>query len=165
MTHSLIPNIVQFIGQIDPFDKLPKELLRQLALNVQITYLGKGEVIDLCEPGKEKSLYIIRSGSMEQRKADGVLRARLGAEDLFGFTFLDEQMDNEKGYRAIALDNTLLYLIPHSALQNLFDACPSCAEHFASQAQIRLKSAFDVVWSDKDKGLLSEELAMSLAGE
>jgi len=153
MNHSLIPNIIQFIGHIDPFDKIPKELLRMIAGHVQITYLGKGEVVDLSDPCKEKALYIIRTGSMEQRKDNGVLRARLGDEDLFGFTFLNEHMDKDKGYKAIALDDTLLYLIPHSALQDMFKACPSCAEHFASQAQVRLKSAFDVVWDDKDKGL------------
>ncbi|WP_435234325.1 putative nucleotidyltransferase substrate binding domain-containing protein [Psychromonas sp. PT13] len=164
MHHSLIPNIIQFISHIDPFDKIPEESLREIASYVQITYLSKGEVVDLCEPGKEKALYIIRTGSMEQRKANGTLRARLGDEDLFGFTFLDEHMDNEKGYKAIALDNTLLYLIPHSALQSLFKSCPSCAEHFASQAEVRLKSAFDVVWSNKEKGLFIrkvEEIASS----
>ena len=65
-------------------DKIPKEALRELAAHIQITYLSKGEVVDMCEVGKEKSLYIIRTGSMEQRKSDGVLRARLGSEDLSG---------------------------------------------------------------------------------
>ncbi|NOH98944.1 DUF294 nucleotidyltransferase-like domain-containing protein [Vibrio sp. 99-70-13A1] len=153
MPQSLLPNILQFIGQIDPFDKIPKDALRELSSHVQIIYLGKGDVVDLCESGKEKSLYIIRTGSMEQRKSDGVLRARLGSEDLFGFTFLDSEVNDEKGYRAIAIENTLLYVIPHNALQTLFKTFPSCAEHFASQAQVRLKSALDVVWSNKEKGL------------
>lgn len=153
MPQSLLPNIIQFIGQIDPFDKIPKDALRELASHIQITYLSKGEVVEMCEIGKEKSLYIIRTGSMEQRKSDGVLRARLGSEDLFGFTFLNSDMDNEQGYKATAIDNTLLYIIPHSALQVLFKTYPACAEHFASQAQVRLKSALDVVWSNKEKGL------------
>ena len=153
MSQSLIPNIIQFIAQIDPFDKIPKEALRELAFNVQITYLNKGDMVDLDKEGKEKSLYIVRTGSMEQRKSDGVLRARLGSEDLFGFTFLDSDKDNNERYHAIAIENTLLYLIPHSALQSLFKSFPACAEHFASQAQIRLQSALDVVWSNKEKGL------------
>tara|TARA_R110001583_G_scaffold8952_2_gene42243 strand:+ start:22492 stop:24435 length:1944 start_codon:yes stop_codon:yes gene_type:complete len=155
MPQSLFPNIIQFLGQIDPFDKIPKQALHELASLVQITYLSKGDIVDLCESGKEKSLYIIRTGSMEQRKADGVLRARLGSEDLFGFTFLADDMDNdnEEGYRAIAIENTLIYLIPHAALQSLFKTFPSCAEHFASKAQVRLQSALDVVWSNKEKGL------------
>lgn len=165
MPHSLLPNILQFIGQIDPFDKIPKEALRELAANVQITYLGKGDVVNLCESGKEKSLYIIRMGSMEQRKSDGVLRARLGSEDLFGFTFLDSEVNDEKGYRAVAIENTLLYVIPHSALQTLFKSFPSCAEHFASQAQVRLKSALDVVWSNKEKGLFIRRVEEVASGQ
>ncbi|MGF1765684.1 DUF294 nucleotidyltransferase-like domain-containing protein [Aliivibrio kagoshimensis] len=153
MPQSLLPNIIQFIGQIDPFDKIPKQALKALASHVKISYLAKGETVDLSADGKEKSLYIVRTGSMEQRKVDGVLRARLGTEDLFGFTFLDAEMDSDNGYRAVAIENTLLYLVPHSALQTLFKASPSSAEHFASQAQVRLKSALDVVWSNKEKGL------------
>lgn len=165
MPHSLLPNILQFIGQIDPFDKIPKEALRELGANVQITYLGKGDVVNLCESGKEKSLYIIRMGSMEQRKSDGVLRARLGSEDLFGFTFLDSEVNDEKGYIAVAIENTLLYVIPHSALQTLFKSFPSCAEHFASQAQVRLKSALDVVWSNKEKGLFIRRVEEVASGQ
>ncbi|MFM2587116.1 DUF294 nucleotidyltransferase-like domain-containing protein [Vibrio sp. TBV020] len=153
MSDSLLPNIVQFIRQIDPFDKVPESNLRRLASNIHITYLAKGETVNPCRNPEEKSLYVIRTGSMEQRKNDGVLRARLGPEDLFGFTFLDKQINDEQGYQAIAIESTLLYIIPHSALQTLFKEFPECAEHFASQAQVRLKSALDVVWSNKEKGL------------
>ncbi|WP_274883792.1 putative nucleotidyltransferase substrate binding domain-containing protein [Vibrio harveyi] len=164
MTESLLPNILQFIGQIDPFDKIPKPALRELASHVQITYLGKGEVIDQCVTGQEKSLYIIRTGSMEQRKSDGVLRAKLGPEDIFGFTFLGRQIDSNKGYRAIAIENSLVYVIPNSALKKLFESHPECAEHFASQAQVRLKSALDVVWSNKEKGLFIRRVGEVASG-
>ncbi|WP_372378865.1 putative nucleotidyltransferase substrate binding domain-containing protein [Vibrio natriegens] len=153
MTDSLLPNILQFISQIDPFDKIPKTALRELASCVQITYLSKGEVVDQGASKREKSLYIIRTGSIEQRKSDGVLRAKLGPEDLFGFTFLGNEVENGKEYQAIAIENSLVYVIPNSALQKLCTAYPECAEHFASQAQVRLKSALDVVWSNKEKGL------------
>ncbi|GGP74843.1 putative nucleotidyltransferase substrate binding domain-containing protein [Shewanella ulleungensis] len=153
MPQSLLPNIMTFISQIDPFDKIDKAELRELCAHVKISYLGKGEKVDLDEDDKEKSLYIVRTGSMEQRKTDGVLRARLGPEDLFGFTFLNSDVNDNEGYYATAIENTLLYLIPHSALQTLFKHSPHVAEHFASQAQVRLKSALDVVWSNKEKGL------------
>ncbi|NGZ13396.1 hypothetical protein HGG78_06495 [Vibrio aestuarianus] len=60
MTQSLLPNIVQFVGQIDPFDKVPKEALRELSNHIQIVYLAKGEVIDLCLEGQDKSFNGIR---------------------------------------------------------------------------------------------------------
>lgn len=153
MSDTLLPNILQFIDKIDPFDKVPKEALRELASHIQISYVGKGEVIDLCANRGEKSLYIVRTGSLEQRKSDGVLRAKLGPEDLFGFTFLGQQQDSSEIYQAIAIENSLIYLVPHSALKVLFTKHPESAEHFASQAQVRLKSALDVVWSNKEKGL------------
>lgn len=86
MPQSLLPNIVQFIGQIDPFDKIPKSALRELSSSVQIIYLAKGDRFDLCESKYKQSLCIIRVGSMEQRKSNGVLRARLGSESIW-FTF------------------------------------------------------------------------------
>ncbi|GEM77775.1 DUF294 nucleotidyltransferase-like domain-containing protein [Vibrio superstes] len=164
MPQSLLPNIIQFISQIDPFDKIPKPALRELASQVKITYLSKGEDVDLCVEGDEKYLYIVRTGSMEQRKSDGVLRARLGPEDLFGFTFLDSEIDSDKGYKAVAIEHTLLYLIPHSALQQLFKSSPESAEHFASQAQVRLKSALDVVWSNREKGLFIKRVSEVASG-
>uniref|UniRef100_UPI0040478734 hypothetical protein n=1 Tax=Shewanella sp. TaxID=50422 RepID=UPI0040478734 len=72
MPQSLLPNILSFISQIDPFDKIDKAELRALCTHVKISYLGKGERVDLAEEDKEKSLYIVRTGSMEQRKTDGV---------------------------------------------------------------------------------------------
>lgn len=153
MTDSLLPNIIQFISQIDPFDKVPKGALRELASSVKITYLSKGDVVDQCSSKNEKSLYIIRTGSIEQRKSDGILRAKLGPEDLFGFTFLGNEVESGKEYKAIAIENSLVYVIPNAALKKLCISHPECAEHFASQAQVRLKSALDVVWSNKEKGL------------
>ncbi|HHF0547396.1 TPA: putative nucleotidyltransferase substrate binding domain-containing protein [Vibrio alginolyticus] len=153
MTDSLLPNIIQFISQIDPFDKVPKGALRELASSVKITYLSKGDVVDQYSSKNEKSLYIIRTGSIEQRKSDGILRAKLGPEDLFGFTFLGNEVESGKEYKAIAIENSLVYVIPNAALKKLCTSHPECAEHFASQAQVRLKSALDVVWSNKEKGL------------
>ena len=158
MPETLLPNIVQFIGQIDPFDKLPESLLRELSQQIRITYLAKGEGIELFDR-QEKFLYVIRTGSVEQRMKDGVLRARLGCEDLFGFTFLEEVDDEQGGYSATAIESTLLYLIPHSALLKLLEEHPQYAEHFASQAQVRLKSALDVVWSNKEKGLFIKRVS------
>lgn len=159
MSDTLLPNILQFIGQIDPFDKIPKLALRNVAANISITYLAKGESISLMTKTEDKYLYIVRTGSMEQRKSTGVLRARLGPEDLFGFTFLQPYVGVDEGYQAIAIENSLLYLIPHSVLLMLFEEYPECAKHFASQAQIRLKSALDIVWSGREKGIFIRKVS------
>jgi len=160
MNQTLIPNIHDFIATIDPFDKLPKDLQRKIACCIKITYLAKGEQIHFGGEDDLRYLYVIRTGSMEQRKLNGMLRAKLGAEDLFGFTFLDEVKESkEEDYSATAIENTLLYLVPHSDLLDLLEEYPDFAEHFASNVQVRLHSALDVVWSDSEKGVFVKKVS------
>ena len=159
MPQTLIPNIHDFLSKIDPFDKLPKELQRKIACCIKISYLAKGEQIHFGGEHELRYLYVIRTGSMEQRKHNGMLRAKLGEEDLFGFTFLDEHKESQEDYSAIAIENTLLYLVPHSDLLNLLDEYPDFAEHFASNVQVRLHSALDVVWSDSEKGVFVKKVS------
>ena len=160
MPQTLIPNIHDFIAKIDPFDKLPRELQRQIAGCIKITYLAKGEQIHFGGEDQVRYLYVIRTGSMEQRKLNGMLRAKLGAEDLFGFTFLDQDKESkEEDYSATAIENTLLYLVPHSDLLDLLEEYPDFAEHFASNVQVRLHSALDVVWSDSEKGVFVKKVS------
>lgn len=159
MIQSLLPNILEFIHQIDPFDKLPPDLQKKIASSVNISYLSRGEKIDFHPGDPKRYLYIIRTGVMEQRKPNGVLRAKLGPQDLFGFTFLDDHADGDESYSAIAVESTLLYLIPHEALEKLLADHPEYAEHFASQAQIRIQNALNVVWSDNDKGLFVKKVS------
>jgi CBS domain-containing protein len=164
MSDSLLVNIEQYISNIEPFNNLPQDVIRELAAIVQITYISRGEIVDPCEENAEKYLYIVRTGAMEQRKLDGQLRSRLGSGDIFGFTFLDGNTTEDNRYTAIAIENTLLYLMPHTALLRLFERKPEYAEYFASQAQIRLKTAHDVVWSNKEKGLFIKRVSEVASG-
>jgi len=159
MPQTLIPNIHDFIAKIDPFDKLPTELQRKIACSINITYLAQGDQIHFGGEYELRYLYVIRTGSMEQRKHNGMLRAKLGPEDLFGFTFLDEENKSNQDYSATAIENTLLYLVPHSDLLTLLEEYPSFAEHFATNVQVRLHSALDVVWSDSEKGLFVKKVS------
>lgn len=159
MPHTLIPNIHDFIATIDPFDKLPKELQRKIACCIKINYLAKGDQIHFGEQDEERYLYIIRTGSMEQRKHNGMLRAKLGVEDLFGFTFLNAQSEPQETYSAVAIESTLLYLVPHGELLKLLEDYPDFSEHFASNAQVRLHSALDVAWADNEKRIFVKKVA------
>ena len=141
MSHALLPNIYNFMARIDPFDKLPEAVVQEVVRKVKITYLAKGEEIHFSSGCDERFLYVIRTGAIEQRMQDGSLRARLGEEDQFGFTFLEPLADSEDGYRAVALADSLLYLIPHSILLHLFEQNPEYSEFFDSRARARLNSA------------------------
>lgn len=141
MTTSITPNIHDFLVRIDPFDKLPPELVAAIANTVKVKYLVKGETIDFSALCQQRYLYIIRTGAIEQRTQTGELRARLGQDDQFGFTFLKPLVNTEDGYQAQAIDDSLLYLIPHQELTLVCETYPDFADYFAAQANIRLTSA------------------------
>ncbi|MFH6924463.1 DUF294 nucleotidyltransferase-like domain-containing protein [Vibrio vulnificus] len=153
MGTSVTPNIVDFLVRIDPFDKLPKALVESLANSVQIKYLVKGETISFSSLCETRYLYVIRTGAIEQRTPTGDLRARLGHEDQFGFTFLAPLDNAENGYQAEAIEDSLLYLIPHHELKKVCDSHPEFADYFAAQANLRLSSAVNFVCQKEEKGL------------
>ncbi len=151
MNDTLIPNIIDFIGGIDPFDRWPESLLKAIAGQIKIEYMQHGDVIDFRTDDSEHFLYIIRSGVIEQRLDNGDLRALLGAEDQFGFTFFQHQ-DLHERYRATVIEDALLYLIPRSGLQKILSDYPQYQADFDAHAVVRLKSALRVNWSS-DKAL------------
>lgn len=153
MGSSLTPNIYDFLIRIDPFDKLPRDIVLSLSDQVKVSYLAQGECIEFSALCHDKYLYIIRTGAIEQRRPDGQLRARLGEEDQFGFTFLAPLKDLEDGYQAQAIDDSLLYLIPHHQVESICQAHPEFADYFAAQAKLRLNSAVDYACREEEKGL------------
>ncbi|EKO3587843.1 CBS domain-containing protein [Vibrio metschnikovii] len=153
MGSSLTPNIYNFLVTIDPFDKIPKKMVESLANQVKVRYLARGERIEFSAQCEERYLYIVRTGAIEQRRRDGELRARLGEEDQFGFTFLEPLKEAEDGYQAEAIQDSLLYLVPHHNMLKISAEHPEFADYFAAQARLRLNSAVEHTCREEEKGL------------
>ncbi|MGF1861325.1 DUF294 nucleotidyltransferase-like domain-containing protein [Photobacterium profundum] len=153
MGTSVTPNISDFLSRIDPFDKLPTSLMQTLASCVMVKYLTEGEIIEFSALCQKRHLYIIRTGAIEQKSPNGELRARLGEEDQFGFTFLEPLKNAEDGYQAQVIEDTLLYLLPHQEVKNACINYPEFADYFAAQANVRLSSAVNYVCRKEEKGL------------
>ncbi|MGR5232805.1 DUF294 nucleotidyltransferase-like domain-containing protein [Vibrio rotiferianus] len=153
MGTSVTPNIFDFLIKIDPFDKLPESVVGSVANSVKVKYLVRGETIGFSALCDQRYLYIIRTGAIEQRTPNGELRARLGQDDQFGFTFLAPLGNAEDGYQAEAIEDSLLYLVPHSELKLVSEEHPEFADYFATQANVRLSSAVKYVCRKEEKGL------------
>ncbi len=163
MPDTLIPNIVSFIRNVDPFDKLPLGMLEQIAAKVQIQYFVRNESIPISQESSEAYLYVIYSGALEQRFEDGSLRAKLGASDIFGFSLLAyKQGKCEQPYTIKSIDDVLLYSIPMSHLLTVLASDPIYFSHFSQSAQDRLHKAINVVWSENEKGMFFDNV-LSLA--
>ncbi|WP_264875996.1 DUF294 nucleotidyltransferase-like domain-containing protein [Vibrio agarivorans] len=158
MGSSITPNIRDFLARLDPFDKLPSALVESLSNSVVVKYLAKDEVIAFSALCTKRYLYIVRTGAIEQRSQDGSLRARLGVDDQFGFTFLGPLQKAEDGYEAQAIEDSLLYLVPHHELTRICHEHPEFADHFAAQATTRLTTAVKHAVRKEDKGLFFRQI-------
>jgi CBS domain-containing protein len=173
MGTSVTPNIYDFLIHLDPFDKLPTNAVETLANTVKVKYLAKGEIIPFSAQCQTRYLYIIRTGAVEQRTTLNKLRARLGQDDQFGFTFLSPLSNSEDGYEAHAIEDTLLYLIPHQPIQALCGEYPEFGDYFAAAAKDRLNTAIRSIAPKEDKSLFfrsvgeiaSENIATVQSGE
>ncbi|MEQ4624424.1 MULTISPECIES: DUF294 nucleotidyltransferase-like domain-containing protein [Providencia] len=139
MEPSLIPMVKQFISQRDPFDRLDEEQLNQLINNVEISYLTQREVLKPQQIAGQ-GLYLVRTGAVEQRYADGSLRARLGSGDVFGFSVLNKTPESPGEYQVVAIENTLLYCISRDALLVAMEQNQAVCHHFACEEGQRLAS-------------------------
>ncbi|MEZ9043046.1 MULTISPECIES: DUF294 nucleotidyltransferase-like domain-containing protein [unclassified Vibrio] len=146
-------NIFDFLIHLDPFDLLPKQVVESLAGSVTVKYLAKGEIIEFHSMCEKRYLYVIRKGAIEQRTQINKLRARLGEEDQFGFTFLEPLNEAEDGYRAEAIEDSLLYLIPHANIQETCKQHPEFKDYFAATAKTRLHSAIRSIVNKEEKSL------------
>ncbi|WP_026960300.1 DUF294 nucleotidyltransferase-like domain-containing protein [Aliagarivorans taiwanensis] len=146
-------NILQFLLELDPFDKLPKSMVERLATVASVKYLAKGEHIAFSALCERRHLYIIRKGAIEQRTSLKKLRSRLGEEDQFGFTFLEPIKDSEDGYQAHAIEDSLLYLIPHAYIIEVCHHHPEFKDYFAAAAKTRLHSAVNCIAKKEEKSL------------
>ncbi|MGL6260033.1 DUF294 nucleotidyltransferase-like domain-containing protein [Vibrio sp. WXL210] len=158
MGSSVTPNIRDFLNRLDPFDKLPSDIVESLSNAVVVKYLAEGETITFSSLCTKRYLYIIRTGAIEQRTQSGQLRARLGADDQFGFTFLEPLKKTEDGYQAQAIEDSLLYLIPHQVLVRVCEQHPEFADFFAAAANVRLSSAVNSAVRKEDKSLFFRQI-------
>jgi CBS domain-containing protein len=145
MSESLIPNIESFIAHIDPFSRLPADLLQKVSASIKIVYLAKGEIIPPPLSEQDNYLYIVKTGAVEQRTIDGSLRGRLEEDDVFGFSLFS---DSEARYKIEAIDNSLLYLVPANTIFYIQSHYPEYAQHFTAKPEERIHSALESSWSD-----------------
>lgn len=138
---ALFPTVLAFLAQKDPFDKLPREQLNDIAGQIEIAYLAAGETM-AADKLVGYGLYLVRSGAVEQRHTqDNSLRARLSGGDIFGFSLLAPQAQIKEPYRVTAIEGSLLYCIPKATLMQVMDSSTELRAHFANQEGNRLASA------------------------
>lgn len=110
--------ILSFLKRHSPFQELSAEEQLQLAPQIDIAYFRAGSDI-LAYNAPLDALYLIRSGVVETFRRNGDLYNRLSEGGIFGEQGL--LRGKKVRFPAKALQDTLIYLIPAAAFEQLFD--------------------------------------------
>ncbi|HHF3120966.1 TPA: DUF294 nucleotidyltransferase-like domain-containing protein [Vibrio diabolicus] len=130
--------VLNFISQYPPFDDLPEEQLKKIALNAEVAYFRQGTEI-LSFGDTIRDLYMVRSGAVEIYRRKGELYNRIDAGGLFGQMGL--LMNNRVRMPAKAIEDTLVYCIPEDIFNELCDEFENFADYMELEDSARLRSA------------------------
>ena len=113
-----LQEIRSFLANNHPFGLLPETTLSDLPEKVQIRYFPKGSEI----PGTGTlfdHLYLIRSGEVALKTADGERQARLGEGDMFGYR--SSHVGSRDKLKIFAVEETLVYQLCAADLYRICD--------------------------------------------
>ncbi|MGQ5485036.1 cyclic nucleotide-binding/CBS domain-containing protein [Photobacterium damselae subsp. piscicida] len=129
--------VLNFISQYPPFDDLPEERLKEIALNVEISYYRAGSTI-VNFGDAIHDLFMVRSGTVEIYRRKGELYNRIDTGGLFGQMGL--LMNNKVRLPAKATEDTLVYCIPEAIFNELCDEFDNFADFMELEDSARLRS-------------------------
>lgn len=128
--------ILDFLRRYPPFKDLPEETLHQVATSIDVRYFKAGSRI--VEFGQEAlAWHVVRSGAVEVYRRNGTLYNRLTEGGYFGeFGLLHRKRVR---FPAVALEDTLLYLIPEPVFTDLFENNEQFADLVEIEDRTRLR--------------------------
>ena len=121
-----------------PFDELTDKMLDRVVWGIEISYFRAGtEVLELDQ--NNQYLHYIRSGAVEVFRRTGELYNRISEGEIFGQFGL--MMNKTVRFPAKAIEDTLIYLIPHDIFQYLIENSESFTDYVETEDHSRLRSA------------------------
>lgn len=130
-----LAEIRDFVAPLPPFSLLDAAALDTLPRQLAVRYLRRGSVFPPAD--EAPALYIVRKGAIEQRNAHGSLTDMLAEGDVFDAPCLATAAP----LQCLAVEDTLLYLLPCPALQALRREQPAFDAHFVRSAGEQLRHA------------------------
>lgn len=128
--------ILQFLQGQPSLAVLPEETLQRVAMAVDVRYFKAGShIIEFGQPAE--FWFVVRSGAVEVFRRDGTLYNRLTEGGYFGEAGLLQK--KKVRFPVVALDDTLLYLVPGAVFTELFDTCEAFADQVETEDRTRLR--------------------------
>lgn len=132
--------ILDFLRQHPPFNELPDEEVERLAQLTDVSYFKAGSDI-LTYQQIVQDLHVVRSGAVEVYHRNGDLYNRLSEGGFFGEAGL--LRNGKVRYPVTTLEDTLIYLVPGTEFNRLFDEYETFADALETEDRERLKRALN----------------------
>ncbi len=136
MADTELAEVADFLSRHAPFDALPEAVRRALPRRMTSRYYRRGSRL-MSVGADSDDLYLVRSGAIEIRDADGGL-VRQGAEGTTaGSTTLVG--GNPSRFDVVAMEDTLALHLPAEVFHELSGQFPDFADHFDMERTDRLR--------------------------
>lgn len=133
-----LAEIADFLAGHAPFDALPERVRRHLPARMTVRYHRRGSSL-MAVGADSHDLYVVRSGAIEIRDADGDLVSRGGEGTTAGSTTLVGT--NPSRFDVVAIEDALVLLLPEEVFHELSREHPDFADHFDAERADRLRAA------------------------
>jgi len=139
--------IHDFLAAQPPFDHLSEQQLNELSEHIQIRYFRRGTAFP--PQPDEDAFYILRSGAVELRNAQGKLSEKLAEGDYFATDCL--LLDTQDIPDGEVIEDSLVYQMPCPMLHQLGKQCAAFKNQLGTSLRQRLQqAAVEIQKSDND---------------
>lgn len=127
-----------FLAAYPPYSSLPERVLDGLPSRLNVRYFRRGStIIELGAPNN--SLFILRSGAVDIVGPGGELVERADPGTTFGTSSVVSRRPS--GYRIVAIEDSLVLVMPGEVFRQLLATRPEVADFFGTGAPDGLKRA------------------------
>lgn len=149
-----------FIAASEPFGRLPDDVLDGLPQKMTMRYIRRGDTV-IARGSRNDELHIIRSGAVDVVGADDLLLDRVEAGRTFGYSTLVGEPESR--YDIIAVEDTLVLVLPREEFQRLTEQHPDLDRFYSSQSR-RIAHAATEFQDDDTSAVLRTPLRTIIRG-
>jgi CBS domain-containing protein len=131
-------NPIEFLAQHEPFSRLGPDGLRQIGRTLEIRYARRGEVVLRREGDPTTHLGVVRKGAV-RLEVEGRPADVLDEGEVYGFPSLLSR--GRPRFDVIAVEDSLLYLVPAATFHDLVEHHAAFGEFFLHSLADRLRLA------------------------
>lgn len=155
-----LDEVVDFLAQHEPFSRLPSHILADVTSAMTMEYVRRGQEI-VTRGQRNDNLHVIRTGAVDVVGEGDILLDRRDAGRTFGYSTLVGEPESR--YTIVAVEDTLLLVLPREAFAELIEDNPDI-DRFYSSLSLRISRAAEQLRGDAGQDVLATGIRTMIEG-